>query len=621
MRKFLEKEIADKLGQAEKKERGEILRHYMQIYKKSRGMIYDLARKGGYRSHKKPRKDKGATRCNITKEDLTLIAGMQKATKRKNKKMLMPTTVARELLDDVRKKEGKDAINATTATINRHLREHGKSRKQMLKNWTTDDHLTPAFCVSLRAEFVNEWHVFDITPCIQYYFKPKKGLAQHDQNLELYPGKLANFKKIGAHLHRYVLIDVKSHAYFFKYYYSKGENLEDLLDFLYSAWSAKEKYPFCGVPFNLYADKGAANRSDFLRSVTDALGINLHHHKAGNSRAKGIVEERMKYIQEAFECKTVFRHTRSVDEINRWSFDFCVRDNATKIHTRLQTTRLAMWTSHIRPEHKRELKCTKEIFMGLAISDLKEATVGAYRSIQFNGEEYYIRGPVNRGEKIFVDYDYLDPNKIRTWKKDVDGNKGMMLENKMVTWNKHREREDAVQMGKEYKRLPDTPVQTAMKEMDGLDYSKVAEVAFGHDLEKIPEKLGWMEKQGTEIELTAETQRKTGTTDFVVSAQSNDYTDYTEKNPKSEIVNPTSEIITYPRGEVFREIRFRARIERIAPVQSQLIEQLLGDRETVEDSVIEEIINTVFRQDRQDRQDKSEIQNPKSEIQKAVATA
>ncbi len=591
MRQSLAKEIAGKLSHAGKKRRGEIVREYMQTYNISRGMVYDLAGQGGYRSGKKPRCDKGQPRCGITEEDLKLLAGMQKATKRKNKKMLMPSTVSLELLNDVRKADGREIINVTPSTVNRLLRERGKSRRQMLENWTTDDHQTPAFCISMKAEFVNEWHVFDITPCIQYYFKPKKGLAQHDQNLELYPGKLENFKKIGAHLHRYVLIDVKSHAYFFKYYYSKGENLGDLLDFLYSCWAAKEKYPFCGVPFNLYADKGAANKSDFLRSVTDTLGINLHHHKAGNSRAKGIVEERMKYIQEHFECLTVFRHIRSVEEVNKWSFDFCVRDNATKRHRRFQSTRLARWTSLIRPEHKRELKCSKEIFLGLAHSGLKEATVGAYMDIQFNGQRYYIRGGVNRNEKILVDYDYLDPNKIRTWKKDISGNKGQQLENKMVTWNKHREREDAVQIGKEYKRLPDTPVQTAMKEMDGLDYSAVAEVAFGHDLEKIPEKIGWMEKQGTEIEIDEgrNTKHETRNTKHEINPPL-----HPSQEGKSEIRNPKSEIVTYPRGEVFKEIRFRARIERITPLQAELIEKILGDRTQVDDAVIDEICREVF---------------------------
>src|SRR5574343_16652 len=351
MKQALGKEIANKLNHAGRKERREIVQYYVETYRISMGQVYALAKAGGSPSYKKSRKDKGIIRCGITNDDLKLIAGMQKVTKRRNKKTLMPTTVALEVLNNVRKAEGKEEIDATPSTINRHLRTQGKSRKQMLKNWTTDDHKTPAFCMSLKAEFLNEWHVFDITPCIQYYFKPKKGLAQHDQNLELYPGKLENFKKIGAHLHRYVLIDVKSHAYFFKYYYSKGENLADLLDFLYSAWSYKEQFPFCGVPFNLYADKGAANKSQFLRSVTDRLGISLHHHKAGNSRAKGIVEERMKYLQEHFESLMAFRHATSAEEVNRWSFEFCVMDNATKIHRRMKTTRLARWTSLILPEH------------------------------------------------------------------------------------------------------------------------------------------------------------------------------------------------------------------------------------------------------------------------------
>jgi hypothetical protein len=222
-------------------------------------------------------------------------------------------------------------------------------------------------------------------------------------------------------------------------------------------------------------------------------------------------------------------------------------------------------------------------------------------SIQFNGEEYYIRGPVNRGEKILVDYDYFDINKIRTWKKDTDGNRGALLENTMVTWNKHRERDNAVQIGKEYKRLPDTPVQVAMKEMDSLDYSKVAAAAFGHDLEKISEKIAYIERAGTEIKI----DEGCGTKDDCRGAVPAPFRDESTPVPpdcglrnadggfKSAIQNPKSEIALYSRQDIFKEIRFRLKLERITPVQSQLIEQVLGERQMVEDAVIDEICRIV----------------------------
>ena len=50
----------------------------------------------------------------------------------------------------------------------------------------------------------------------------------------------------------------------------------------------------------------------------------------------------------------------------------------------------------------------------------------------------------------------------------------------------------------------------------------------------------------------------------------------------------------YTSHEVYREVRYRAKLERITPVQSQCIDKILAGRERVEDSVIEEIVREVF---------------------------
>lgn len=593
------KEIAEKLIHTAPAHRGAIVDHYTSTYGISRSKLYRIAAQHGYTSGRKQRKDKGQLKCGLTSDDLKLIAGMQKCTKRKNKNMLMPTTVALELLNDTRKLEGKETLEVSASTANRLLRMNGISRKHMLGNWTTDDHKTPAFCVPLKAGYCNEWHVFDITPCIQYYFKPKAGMAQKDLNLELYHGKLENYKKIGKHLHRYVLIDFKSQVYYFKYYNAHGENLADLLDFLYSAWSIKTEFPFCGVPSGLYADKGAANKSQFLRSVADRLGIRLEHHKAGNSRAKGIVEERMKYIQEHFECKTAFQHASSTEEINTWAYQWCIKDNTLAVHTRKKSTRLAIWTSLIQPEQKRILDCSRDTFLSLATSKPVPAKVSGYKTIRFNGQEYLIKGPVNRDEWIMVDYDFLDQNNIRVWKSEsgIQNPKSETLQAVLIRRDRYGERTDAVRIGHEYKRHEDTPVQTAMKTMDEIDYSKVAAASFGRDLEKIPEKIAYIDRPGTVIEIEDKGKSNglnglnglnvvgAGLKPAPTSSGSGEI-----RNPKSEIQNK----VTYPRHDVFREIRFRLKLDRIIPVQSQLIEQHLGDLSEIPDTLIEEIITTVF---------------------------
>ena len=504
---------------------------------------------------------------------MKLIAGMQKQTKRKNKKMLLPTTHAMTVYNRVRKAEGKEIITATSSTINRLMRVNNISRKHMLSNWTTDDHQTSAFCIPLAAKFCNEYHVFDITPCPQYFFKEKGGLAQRDRNLELYDGKPQNYKNLKEHLHRYVMIDFKSQVYLFKYYYSAGENLADLLDFLFSCWSFKDDFPFCGVPFSMYTDKGSAFKNQFLRSVCERLSITLEHHKAGNSRAKGIVEERMKFIQEHFDCELKFKAAEDINEINKNAYEFCKDNNANFKHSRMGSSRLAVWTSMIRTEHKRILDCDRETFFGLATSEPNRAKVNAYKCIKFNGEEYLIHGPVNKNEWVMVDYNYLDRNNIRVWKINIEGNKGEQLTAQLIKRNTLGEREDAVRLG-EYKRHEDTPVQVEMKEMDKMDYSKIEEVAFKYELEDKPSNISFLERPGTPI--------------------------FSEEKP-----------VTWGRHEVFKEIRFRLKLERLTLLQSQLIEKLLGDKEVIEEAMIEEICNRVGSRESRVGSQNSEVEELK----------
>ena len=554
-------EIAERLSTAQPRERGEIVEYYMKTYGLSKSHVYRIASMYGFSSGRKERADRGKSR--LKEEELKLLAGMMKQTRRKNKTMLMPVTAALNILNRIRRLDGDDTLDVHPATVRRHLKRLNMSKREMLSSWTTDDHKIPSLCVSLKAEFPNQTHIFDITPCIQYFFKPRKGLTQWDMNLELYHGKPENYKKIQRHLLRYVLVDLKSGVYFFKYYYSAGENLADLLDFLYSAWSTKEDFPFCGVPFNLYADKGAANKSQFLRSVCERLGINLLHHTPGNSRAKGIVEERMKFIQEHFESELWFAPASNLDELNAHAYEFLKSDNANRIHTRMKTSRLSVWTSLIRSEHKRLLDCTKEEFLSLAVSEPQKAVVTTYGTIRFNGEEYILHGPVNRGETVLVDYNYFDRNNIRCWKLE-DGKKTQEIPVTLIKRNFLGEREDAVVLGKEYKRLPDTPAQKKMKEMDTLDYSKVRRVAFRYDLEEPSPQVAFIERPGTSVFGDGDGEK---------------------------------ELVEYTPHEVFKEVRFRLKLKRLTPLQAQLIEKEIAGKNKIPDALVESICQRLKKEE------------------------
>ncbi len=578
-------EIVRRLNESNRKECGIIIREYLGILQCSRGALYKELRKYGYDSKKKSRVDKGVRRIQITDDQLRMIAGAIKKSKRKKRRATMPTTVAVEIAAQagIVPAEMVDKV----ATVNRLLRQTGMAKNLQMRNWTTDDHAIPAFYTPLVSEHPNEWHLFDVTPCTQYYFNTK-GLRQRDENLQLYGGKLKYYKETKEHLLRYVVIDHKTDMFYFRYYYAKGEALPNLVDFLLEAWSPKEDtlYPFQGVPFNLYLDKGSANISHYIQNMCKNLKINLHSHKAGNPRAKGKVEGYMKIIQEQFESRLSLKSATSLEELNKQAYAWMVYYCATKKHRRTRLYRTAFWASCIRTEQLRTIK-SKELFLKSVRSKPFIAVVTTAKTIYVDNKEYLIRGNANPGDKASCNRNYLNPTIIYAHKQNEDGTEGDQLSVTLIPKNTLGESAYAARLGKEYKRQEDTITTTEMKAMDKLDYTDMAEAAFKDRRGEI-DKLGYIEKEGV---------------------------------PICEETKP--EMIMYPRGEVFKEIRFRARIERIAPIQSQWIEQLLGDRETVEDTLIDEIIKTVFRQDRQDDQDNVGAENfqPLQTNKKAEAMA
>lgn len=570
-------EIVRVLYETPRAKRGSIVMDYLKMLECGRSAFYKEIRKYGFDSGKKSRTDKGKRKINITDEQLRLIAGTMKKSKRKKRRFTMPGTVAVEIAE--RAGQVAPGMTEKMSSINRLLREKGISKNQMMKAWTTDDHQTAAFYTPMVSEHPNEFHIFDVTPCTQYYFNTK-GLRHRDENLQMYGGKLKYYKETKEHLLRYVIVDHKSDAFYFQYFYEKGEKVTNLVEFLYQAWVEKNdaSYIFHGVPLNLYLDKGSANLSHFMQNMCKNLKINLLSHKAGNPRAKGKGEVYMKIIQEQFESRLSLNSATSLEELNRWAYDWMVWYMAVKKHTRTQCTRMSLWAANIQTEHLRTIK-SKGRFLKSVRSKPFQAIITPAKTINVDGEEYQIKGSVNPGNKIICDRDYYDLDAIYAFKRNTDGSRGEQLVVMLIKKNKYGEPAHATRLGKEYKRHKDAPVTVEMKAMDEIDYTEMAAAAFASKREEI-DRLGFIQKEG--VPICGETKPET---------------------------------ILYPRGEVFKEIRFRARIERIAPVQSQLIEQLLGDRQTVEDAVIEEIITTVFhRKDAEDAK-KTEIET------KAVATA
>ena len=144
---------------------GAILAEIQAATNLSRPTIYKRLAEAGYATDRKKRADCGSIRCGLSEADLARIAGVQHLSKRKNKSIIMPPEVAVDIL----KRSGEISAEASMATIRRHLRKAGLSRAQMQRAWTTDDHKTPTFHTQLKSKYPNHLHLFDITPCVQYF--------------------------------------------------------------------------------------------------------------------------------------------------------------------------------------------------------------------------------------------------------------------------------------------------------------------------------------------------------------------------------------------------------------------------------------------------------------------
>ena len=398
------KEYAARLETAGHGDRGVILAEIEAVTGLSQPTIYKRLKAVGYAPVRKKRADAGKAKCGLTKTDIERIAGVLQKSKRKNKRIIMPPEVAVDIL----KRSGEITTEAALSTIRRHMHKRGLSRAQMERAWTTDDHKTPTFHTQLKTKHPNHMHLFDITPCVQYFFDDKgKGLKQRDKRLQLYGTKMREYRKIKKHLLRFVLVDHLSGAIFIKYFYASGEKAADVIRFLWEAWRGQEahleQYPFRGAPEILYLDSGAANLASYTQTLMENLDVNMIAHKPGNPRAKGGVEGIMIYWEGQFESRLSLQSAPDLETLNAWALDYCIHLNATKPHKRHGHTRSAFWASMIRTE-KLRIPPDWKIFQGLAHSHPVTRKIGRDKMVKFKGEAYLVLDPVNMGDVVEVSH-------------------------------------------------------------------------------------------------------------------------------------------------------------------------------------------------------------------------
>jgi len=145
-----------------------------------------------------------------------------------------------------------------------------------------------------------------------------------------------------------------------KYYFIAGESAVALVDFLVHCWFPKDTgNPFQGASDILLWDEGSANTSHPVKSLADAVGVEILTHLPGNPRGKGQVECANRIVQRNFESRMRISPPQSLEELNRLAAAWCLYYNSSKIHSRTQHTRDSVWQS-IRPEHLRTFAATPD---------------------------------------------------------------------------------------------------------------------------------------------------------------------------------------------------------------------------------------------------------------------
>ncbi len=437
---------------------------------------------------RKRRADAGTSA--LSREEAQVISTLVMETMRKNGKRLTTVAAAVEMLrangliaaEKVDEATG-EVTRLSDSTIVRALREYKLHPDQLLQ---------PEPVTRLKSEHPNEWWQIDPSLCVLYYL-PRQG---KDSGLrvagyeEFYKNKPGNLKKIELdRVWRYTGTDHTSGTICVRYYFG-GETSANLCDFFIYMMQQKAdvgKDPIRGVPKNVMLDPGSANTSTAFKNLCKSLDVHVQINKPGNPRAKGQVEKANDIVETAFESSLKLVEVHEIEELNHLAERWQRYYNGTKIHSRHGLTRYQAW-NRIKPEQL-ILPPPAEYCRELAVSAPKEAKVSPELEIRFGGKYYSVKDiqGVIVGQKLLVARNPWDENgaRIATW--DAEGNE-VWQPVTALEFNEFGFREDAAQLGAEYKAAAETPAQQAKKEQEKLamDAATLAEAEAKRKAKALP---------------------------------------------------------------------------------------------------------------------------------------
>lgn len=317
-----------------------------------------------------------------------------------------------------------------------------------------------------QSRHPNDVFQVDASVCVLYYLPNGKSAIVELDKAEHYKNKPENIKAIEKlRVIRYVLTDHFSGLVRFKYY-PHAESGEHTVRFL--AWAIapkpnKDQDPFHGAPNIVEVDPGAT-ASGLVALFCQRMSIRLLVNKSRNPRAKGSVERANDLIETNFESKLRFLAKRpaSFDELNALAERFQLHFNMTKIHTRTQQTRFAVWLT-ITAEQLRTTP-SEDILLSLVTEKSKECTVRGDLTVQYKTRFWNVEAVPNVfiGDKLAVHWHPFIANSAMAVVIGEDGHETYIALPE-ITQNQGGFLDIAAYIGDDYKQRPDTIADTNRK--------------------------------------------------------------------------------------------------------------------------------------------------------------
>jgi len=394
--------------------------------------------------------------------------------------------------------------------ISRALRAYGLHPEQVLR---------PAPAVELVSLHPN--HVWQIDASISTQFYLADDGARTMSKAEFYDGKPENLRRIERQrLWRYVITDHTSGTLYLHYVLG-AESAENLCHVLISAMQKRgEQDPFCGVPFMIMTDPGAAMTSAMFRNLCRALSIELIINKVGNARAKGQVEQAHNIVEREFESGLrLMDKPSTLEQINGLAGRWMRHYNATAIHTRHRRTRYGLWMS-IKAEQLR-IAPAADICRELAIAQPVTRKVTAKLRVPFRGAEYDIASVPGLmvGDTVLITRNpFRDESSAQLVMTGADGREHFHVIERIEKDDNGFAANGATRrvIGEGYNALGESQAEQTRKVLDqiatGTDSVEAAEKAkkakvtpFGGEIDPFKEQANtalpaYLPKRGTELE-------------------------------------------------------------------------------------------------------------------------